>query len=212
MSRIWRYVLAADNGMAPCSDDGMLSLTCCKPLIRRSACVGEWVVGFAPKGIRRGHVAWAGRIAEVVSLGEYEQRFSGRRDAIYKLAGYSWGDQEILTPLRNDYHADEGSRSRDRSGKNALIFEPFWYWGGEGIAAPDEISDLAHYYVGQSARNSSPERIALLETWLRSVAAPGVHGKPRDAIMEGHHREAPRAAGACNRRAATRRGDKKRSC
>jgi hypothetical protein len=41
-------------------------------MIRRSVRVGEWVVGFVPKGIRRGHVAWAGQIAEVVPLGDYE--------------------------------------------------------------------------------------------------------------------------------------------
>jgi hypothetical protein len=129
MNRIWRYVLAADNGMAPCAQDGMFSLTCCKPMIRRSACIGDWVVGFVPKPKRRGHVAWAGRVSEVFPSGEYEKRFSGRQDAIYRLVGSAaWGEQEVLVALRDDdYHADEPSRSRDRSGKNALVFDPFWY-------------------------------------------------------------------------------------
>jgi len=114
-------------------------------------------------------------------LGEYEKRFSGRQDAIYRLVGSAaWGEQEVLVPLRDDYHADEPSRSRDRSGNNALVFDPFWYWGGFGIPAPEEIADLAHYYIGQSAKNSSPEKIALLEAWVRSVADPGIYGKPRD--------------------------------
>jgi hypothetical protein len=179
MSRIWRYVLAADNGMAPCVQYGMLSLACCKPMIRRNASVGDWVIGFVPKGLRRGHVAWAGRVSEVIPLGEYEKRFSGRRDAIYRLADDANGQHETLVPLRDDYHADDLSRSRDRSGKNALVFDPFWYWGGVGIVAPEEISDLAHYYVGQSAKNSSPERIATLKAWLGSVSEPGIHGEPR---------------------------------
>jgi putative DNA base modification enzyme with NMAD domain len=182
LSRIWRYVLADDNGMAPCAEQGILSLTCCKPLIRRGARVGEWVVGFVPKGLGRGRVAWAGQIAKVIPLGEYERRFSGRQDAIYRLADSAPGEQEVLVPLRDDYHVDEKSRKRDRSGKNALVFNPFWYWGGFGISAPDDIADLAHYYVGQAATNSSPKKIAFLEAWLRSVADPGIHGEPRDEL------------------------------
>jgi putative DNA base modification enzyme with NMAD domain len=184
MSRIWRYVLATDNGMAPCAEQGILSLCLCKPMIRRSAGVGEWVVGFVPRRINGGrvHVAWAGQIAESVSMGDYEKRFPGRRDAIYRLVESKWGEPDILVPLRDDYHADERNRSRDRKGKNVLIFRAFWYWGSVGINAPDEIVDLAHYYVGQSTKNSSPEKIARLEAWLRSVAEPGIHGEPRDQL------------------------------
>jgi hypothetical protein len=177
MSRIWRYVLATDSGMAPCIQKGMLSLSCCKPMIRRYACLGEWVIGFVPKGKNPGRVAWVGKVKDIVPLGEYERRFRGMKDAIYRQRSR---DGEILKPLRNNYHADELSRSRDRRGKNALIFDPFWYWGGDGIPAPDEIADLAHYYVGQSAKNSSPAKIELLEAWARSIALPGVHGKPRN--------------------------------
>jgi hypothetical protein len=189
VSRVWRYVLAVDNGMAPCVQDGMLSLTCCKPMIRRNASVGDWVIGFVPKGLKRSHVAWAGRVSEVIPLGEYEKRFSGRRDALYRLADDADGQQENLVPLREDYHADELSRSRDHSGKNALVFDPFWYWGGVGIVAPEEISDMAHYYVGQSAKNSSPERIVVLKAWLRSVSEPGIHGEPRGSS---HTRGSPK--------------------
>lgn len=178
--RIWRYVLSTDNGMAPCVEEDMLSLSCCKPMIRKYAKPGEWVIGFVPKHKRRGYVAWAGKIAEVIPLGEYEKRFCGRKDAIYRLMGTTSGEQEVLVPLRDDYHCNEKSRSRDRNGKNALIFEPFWYWGGLGIVAPDEVAELAHYFVGQSTKNSSAERIACLEKWLRSVADPGIHGAPRD--------------------------------
>jgi hypothetical protein len=180
MSRIWRYVLAGDNGMAPCIDRGKLSLCCCKPAIRKNARLGEWVIGFVPKPMRRGHVAWAGKISEIIAMGEYQRRFPRRRDAIYRLADPGEGGKEVLLPLRDDYHADEKSRASDRSGQNALIFEPFWYWGSFGIPAPDDIADLAHYYVGQSAKSSSPEKIERLEAWLRSMADPGVHGQPRD--------------------------------
>jgi hypothetical protein len=176
MSLIWRYSLVTDNGMAPCVEQRILTLCLCKPVIRKGACVGDWVVGFVPRRRNDGrvHVAWAGRIGESVSMGDYEKRFADRKDAIYKWTDSGW------VFLRDDYH--EGRRDRDLNGKNALIFEPSWYWGGNGIAAPEDIAELAYYYVGQTVKNSSAERIARLEEWLRSVAEPMVHGKPRDQL------------------------------
>ncbi len=184
MSRIWRYVLATDNGMAPCVENKWLSLCCCKPRIRESARVGDWVVGFVPKRIKLAHVAWLGRVGKIFPLGEYEQQFSSRLDAIYSLRRSASGE-EVLVPLRTDYHADEHSRARDLKGRNCLIFEPFWYWGNAGVPVPHEIADLAHYHVGQSTRKSSPEKIASLEAWAKSVAPPGVHGEPRDRTAQG---------------------------
>lgn len=184
MSRIWRYVLAADNGMAPCVEHGMLSLCCCKPTIRLHAMEGDWVVGFVPKRFGLGKVAWAGRVSRILSLGEYQKHYPSRRDAIYKMSDdWSIGDGENLVPLRNDYHIDDRSRRRDRMGRNALIFDPYWYFGGYGVSAPPEIADLAHYYVGQSTKRSSPEAIAALHGWLVSVGHSGVHGEPRDGLV-----------------------------
>jgi hypothetical protein len=178
MNRVWRYVLAVDGGMAPCIQDGRLTLTCCKPFIRKHATVGDWVIGFVPKGLRRGHIARVGRIAESLPLADYERRFRGRKDALYRLR------KGELVALRKDYHANSGDRARDLRGDNGLLFRPFWYWGGLGVSAPPDIAELAHYYVGQSAKNSSPEKIARLEHWARSVARPGIHGSPRNGSRD----------------------------
>jgi hypothetical protein len=62
MNRIWRYVLATDAGMAPCIDKNMLTLSCCKPMIRKHAIPGDWVVAFAPKQYGFGRVAYVGQI------------------------------------------------------------------------------------------------------------------------------------------------------
>ena len=180
MPRIWRYVLAADNGMAPCPQAGMLSLTCCKPMIRRGANPGDWVVSFLPKGQGRGLVAWAGRVASTMPLGDYQAQHPSRHDALYRRVGLHNG-REMLEPLRDDYHPDHRSRSTDMSGRNALIFDPYWYWGREVVSAPEWLADLAHYHVGQSTKGSSAQRLADLEAWLRSVSMPGIHGEPRDA-------------------------------
>jgi Nucleotide modification associated domain 2 len=181
MSLIWRYSLVHDTGLAPCIDDDILTLTVCKPDIRKAASKGDWVIGFVTAKVRRGLVAWVGRVSDIMTMGEYGNRFAGRTDALYKLDGYAWGGSEILRHLQSAHHADEKSQATDRKGKNALVFDPFWYWGTNAVDAPDDIADLAHYHVGQSSKRSSPERVARLEAWVRSVTEPGIHGSPRDA-------------------------------
>jgi hypothetical protein len=195
MNRIWRYSLTADNGMAPCADRGKLSLSCCKPMIRRNACVGDWVIGFVPRRINDGqvHIAWAGHVAKSVLLGDYQKQYPERQDAIYKIVESPWTEETHFIRLRNDYHDKEKNKATDLAGKNALIFDPFWYWGGRGIGVPCEIAKLAHYYVGQSTQNSTSGTISCLEKWLRSVAAPGIHGEPRDK-----RRTTPQCSRSCS--------------
>jgi len=95
------------------------------------------VVGFVPKRINDGrvHVAWAGRIVRILTMSDYEKQYVGRQDAIYKMTISGW---EFL---RHDYH--EEIRERDLNGKNALVFEPFWYWAGL-VSPPRMISRTWH--------------------------------------------------------------------
>ena len=121
MTRIWRYILKNDSGFAPCIDDDILTLVCCKPFIRRHAKKGDWIIGYFPKKLGRGRVAWAGRVSEKVPLGVYEKDHPGRRDAIYRLVGHDASGAENLKYIPNKYH-DEKRSQRDKSGVNALIW------------------------------------------------------------------------------------------
>jgi hypothetical protein len=185
MTRIWRYVLKVDAGIAPCPQAARLSLCCCKPVIRRYAKVGDWVIGFVPKGLGLGKIAWAGRVSKAILLGDYQLNFPKRADAIYRRVDFTSEGIEVLEPLPlrlpyPGYHADNLSRSRDQRGRRALLFEPFWYWGQNAVEAPPNIAEMAHYHPGQSTKNSWPDRVNQLESWLRSVIEPGIHGRPRD--------------------------------
>lgn len=180
MSRIWRYVLKSDAGYAPCIDDGILTLCTCKPGIRMSAVRGDWVMGFIPKRLGIGRVAWVGCVKEVLPMGDYELRFRGRRDVIYSRIGWYPDGREELEHYGGSYHNSAKAMTRDARGRNALVFEPFWYWGKDAPLAPKGLAELAHYYVGQTTRNTTPETIERLQKWV-SQWEPGVHGAPRDA-------------------------------
>lgn len=179
MTRIWRYVLKTDTGFAPCIDDGILTLACCKPFIRRHAEKGDWIIGYFPKNLGYGRVAWVGQVSEKLPLGMYEKRHRRRRDAIYRLVHRDASGAEVLKDLPNAYHVGPRSRLRDKRGLYALVCEPFCYWGGNDEEAPPEIVEMAYYFVGQSAKNTTPQRVAALERWIKN--RKGVHGTPCNA-------------------------------
>ncbi len=47
--KLYSYIVKHDSGFAPNPFFGYCTLACCKPDIRRTAQVGDWVVGLTPK-------------------------------------------------------------------------------------------------------------------------------------------------------------------
>jgi hypothetical protein len=121
-------------------------------------------------------------------MGDYEAQYAGRHDAIYRRVGWFADGREKLEHYGGPFHNTTEQMEKDRRGRRALLFGPFWYWGGKGLVAPPEIAELAHYYVGQTTSNSTPEAIRCLREWL-SLWPVGIHGAPRDAATECSGRE-----------------------
>ena len=179
MTRIHRYVLRHDSGMAPHPWEGIISLATCKPDIRAHAIKGDWVLGnrSAPHHER---VVWAGRVSEVVEVGEYPGRFPRRLDALYP-PGPDGVPERDRSKLRW-YHDSERDRTTDTRGR-ILLFDPqcSWYFGADARSLPGEIVHLAHKWIGHSNRTKPGDIVALL-AWLESESAPGIIGKPRDPL------------------------------
>lgn len=84
------YKLTTDNGGAPCIWRGVLSLAICKPSMRRTALVGDWVFGFAAKRLESDNrLIYIARVTGKELGGGYYQdaRYSGRADRIYQWRG-----------------------------------------------------------------------------------------------------------------------------
>lgn len=97
---VYAYVMSHDTGFAPCYDNGVFTLACCKPRIRKSVFgklndSGElkddvWVIGAKhdgkPKsGIYKSHVVYIARITKVLRFEDYytEDNFY-RSDCVYQ--------------------------------------------------------------------------------------------------------------------------------
>lgn len=132
MARIYYYILAVDDGFAPCVENGVLTLAICKPAIRRTAIEGDWIIGISPK--EDGHkLCYAAQVtSKIPGQRYYTQEMSNKRgDSIYSFDGTRFSLRK-----RRKVHNDE-DRKRD-VGKfpdyqNAFVLKSsrksFWYYG-----------------------------------------------------------------------------------
>ena len=123
----------------------------CKPEIRRTARVGDWIVGLRSR--RNDQVISAMRVDEVLSFGDYwnDARFrakrpgrSGTPDNIYKPR--RGGElQQVTNALHDATHA-----ARDLRGTNVLVSWHYWYFGDQSPELPTHLIHLVHAGQGHS--------------------------------------------------------------
>lgn len=180
--RIYRYVVAYDGGTAPRPYDGLCSLAICKPKIRASAQVGDWIVGFRAK--HPGEVLYAMQVTERLTLGEYweDPRCAVRQpgnalppDNIYK-PDQAGGLQQVLNAVHSS-----ASVQRDISGRYVLLSDQFWYLGANSVPLPNELLHLVHTTQGHALHvNRKKDDVPKLMEWLSNWPT-GLHGNPIDA-------------------------------
>ena len=180
MTRIYRYILSHDFGMAPCPDGGRITLATCKPVIRRMARPGDWVLGFRPGSLERGLLLWAGKVERVLDHGSYEREYRGRADAVYRKRRS--GGYQRLSP---DYHPTQKEMDRDTSDP-VLVFDPTVsrYLDGQLEALPQELAHLAAAGRGHRVNGTQGGDVVRLEAWLATLIiadAPCVAQSIRDS-------------------------------
>jgi hypothetical protein len=186
--RVWSYVITTDRGSAPNFEAPAVTLTVCKPRIRRSARVGDVVLAFNGKRLsKKPHsLRWAGVVSEVIPLEQYwaNSRFRGKRpdksltpDNIYRIDGSTWHQ------VPNATH-DEGNIATDLSGRNALVFGEAWYFGD----TQPELPDVFDFRVPMNARRNEPLRDITDEEWraLREWLRARDIGLPADSNPLAH--------------------------
>lgn len=179
---IFRYLVRYDGGSAPRPYGGLCTLAICKPMIRRTATKGDWIIGVRSKAPDR--VVYVMQVSEVVPFDRYwlDSRFIDRRagaspvpDNIYQPNAYGELVQEP-----NPIHGQDETRT-DLSGRNVLIGKRFWYFGSESPMLPTDLIHLVPYPRGHSVHvNRRDADVQNLELWLSGWSC-GIHGIPIEA-------------------------------
>jgi hypothetical protein len=201
--KFYSYVVARDYGFAPNPFFGICSLATCKPKIRATAMVDDWIMGTGSRSRgRQDHVVYVMRVTEAMSFDQYwsDPRFQKKKPNLRGSKKQAFGD--------NIYHHDATSRrwrqlnshhsfpdgtpnpsnvNVDTGTDRILLSDDFSYWGGSGPALPKQFRDYgpSHETVcaGRGHRNHfRTELVDELIEWVRSMNQSGYSGEPLDWV------------------------------
>ena len=170
--RTYVYKLTSDRGGAPCApppregDAPLLTLSICKPAIRRTAGLGDRLLGITSRALaqREGYplcaVIYAARVTGAMDFGSYyeaEGAYRSRPDCIYTLHA---DEGTLVHSGRTRLHAEPAYLARDVGRepqfRNArtLLCADFRYFGVEAVVIPARFPLLRHMAeaIGQGHR------------------------------------------------------------
>ena len=183
--QVFSYVVTDDSGFAPNPYGGVLTLATCKPIIRRVARAGDWLLGTGSvASVGSGRVVFAARVSEVLPIEDYatDPRFLCKRPS---LSGERWmrngdniytKDSDGAWKQRRNLHHGAGDMAHDVSGVNVLVCDLFWYFGRSAPSIPAHLRDFVKRGPGHK-RIALRERVLVFLRWLRSLPS-GIQGSP----------------------------------
>jgi Nucleotide modification associated domain 2 len=199
---LYTYVLAVDDGAAPNPYGGVCTLTICKPAIRKTAQVGDWIVGLGsangPKGQDLSlHVVYAMEVSRKLRYEEYWNECTAtlrskipvwERDAAFE---HQVGDC-IYEPVADGKFWQHqgvhkaGNYDGDVSGRFALLAdERFFYFGDSPVRLPEEFEGMRHRTQGHKVHLNNDLK-GLVVPWMAGGFGRGL--EPRKLYGEPMHR------------------------
>ncbi len=191
--KIYRYVIDHDMGFSPNPFHGICTLVNCKPVVRRLAQIGDYVMGFgsSQSDIRYKLIYWM-RIGETMTFDEYwnDLRFEHKKPVVngshlkfhgdniyhYDVSGNiiqepSFHSLPDGSPNTKNINTDTGSTNR------ILVADLFGYYGNRALSVPDGLSDIVAVGRGHRTAHSLELRDAVI-SWLLQDTPKGFCGEP----------------------------------
>jgi hypothetical protein len=186
--KLHSYVVTHDTGFSPNPFWGYCTLADCKPKIRLTAQVGDWVVGLNPKADGN-RLIYAMQVEEIIPYDKYyrDSRFAAKipdysigkvvnkcGDNIYKPLPN--GDfQQLQSMHSNGIYENKEKKAHDLGGKNVLISKTFNYFGSNPLDLPKSLDILK---VGRGHKCIFPRDIVSAFITFISRQTAGVSASP----------------------------------
>jgi hypothetical protein len=166
-----------DEGAAPNPFWDICTLVICKPIIRRNAQIGDWIVatGSTQYGFEN-KVVYAMEITDKMTLKDYDNFCKTKLPKkIPNWCGTSYKDR--VGDCIYDYSTDppkirksvhnESNRERDLGGQFALLSDNFYYFGSKPLQLPDHLLGIVKQGQGHKSTSNAPY-FELFLNWISS--------------------------------------------
>jgi hypothetical protein len=151
--------------MAPCDQDGVLSLAVCKVGIRKTAKVGDWLLGTLPKDVHSepGLLYYVAKIGDIQTREEYYSSPEERRDKIYRVE--TDGSLVHKGEIRFHNRIDKENLQRKDSAGTVLLSTTYKVFDENNPPdTPPVLQQCLQYWQGyKKVQNISKEQMA--ELW-----------------------------------------------
>jgi hypothetical protein len=186
MSKVYIYVIDRDFGFAPNPFHGCCSLATCKPGIRGSAEIGDWVIGMGGARLKAtGRCIFAMEVTEKLTFNEYwaSRIYFDKRpvrngsnkmlvgDNIYHRdsSNTKWC-QEDSHHSNPDGTANIHNLHTDTKKDKVLISRKFFYFGKEAPVVPPQILKTIGYKNSRNYRVFDAGLCIALINWLKQFS------------------------------------------
>lgn len=189
--KFYSYVIPRDYGFAPNPYFDYCTLATCKPRIRKSAQVGDWIGAFGSAHMTiRGKLVFLMLVDEVLTFDEYwdDPRFQNKRPIFNKSVMYMYGDN-IYHHLENKWAQEPSHHSKvdgninyinlnnDTKTDRVLIATEYYYFGNNAIDMPIEFASLIWRQIGYKICRDESLVERFIE-YIRRNFERGIHGIP----------------------------------
>ena len=187
------YVVARDYGFAPNPFHGTCTLATCKPVIRRTARIGDWIVGTgsASYGLTR-HLVFAMRVDQAITFDEYWSipEFQIKKPQLNGSRKQAFGDNIYCRDSSGHWHQapshhsessgeiNQANVEHDTQTDRVLIGREFAYFGKSAIPIPDNFQDVCA--VRGHKCNFDASFVFAFIDWVKSACEAGFQGAPAE--------------------------------
>lgn len=191
--KMYSYVVTRDFGFAPNPFHGVCTLATCKPVIRRNANIGDWVIGTGSVTKNLGNqLIYAIKVTKILTFQEYwnDERFICKKPVMNGSLVQMYGDNIYWKDSdtdewhqENSHHSHEDGSfnthnlKRDIPGENVLISDHFYYFGSEPVDIPSELLNEV-VKKKQGHKIVSPQNADLLVHFLLENCDIGYNSDP----------------------------------
>lgn len=189
--RLYKYVITRDFGFAPNPYYGACTLATCKPKIRKTAQINDWIAGFGGSATPvKGCLVYMMKVSKKITFDEYwkDELFNKKKPTFSKSGKASYGDniyhhnEKGEWIQENSHHSFENgvnytNLNKDTSQDAVLISDKFWYFGNNACRLPIQFNSTI--YSGRAHKIEDKEIIIKsLVDWLEINFEEGINGRP----------------------------------